>query len=141
MKKSIQHIAILLIAFAVFFTGAGVTVVNYCCSTCETVVASQTDHACCFEDGLDHQHVCDCTSHSSQEEHQCATTERLTIDLDNSSSKPQLAPLSTLLAHDFIHVCVSCAAQYEYNSQTDTYDDPPVMPTRSYLSLIRVLII
>lgn len=153
MKKFVHSLLLLAIAVAVFLTGAGVTIVNYCCSTCsEQTLLMTSGHTCCLmgQSNENDGHSCcssankeeGCESHSAThgEEEHCSAS-RLSFDLDSSMFRPHVATpfvwisdaslfLSSLLTTDTFDT--------DYKEYIDT---PPKLPPREYLSFIRVLII
>lgn len=156
--KKLHHIIILIAAIAVFFTGTGVTVMNYCCSGCISEFFSEQEQTCCCsstshnsmamgDDGCcsdNHkkemaQHN-DCTNSASSSQDHCSSS-RISIDLDSSIFKPHLAILFTWLSDIPVFTLNILPHVVEY-THVETYTgDPPSILPRSYLSLIRVLII
>lgn len=157
MKKFAQRILLLIAAIAVFFTGTGATIVNYCCTSCseQTLFVSQ-QHVCCTHeesdlDELQNVETC-CGTQSKMQHDECSseaysndshcTASRVSIDIDASSFRPHMATPFVWLS-DTSFLTVTNVPQWDIDSADDYefFEDPPNTPPRAYLSLIRVLII
>ncbi len=159
MKQLVTRIILVIAAVAVFFTGAGVTFIMYCCSGCQaeqTLVVTKA-HTCCSQKMIaEESHSC-CASHSHHtpassqadadgctthiDEGYCQTS-RLSADIDLSVFRPQVSNPFVWIS-DSYPVLLSSVLSDQIND-TDTYaqfESPPNIPPREYLSLIRVLII
>lgn len=151
--KGVQRIMLLIVAATVFLTGAGVTIINYCCTSCSgQTLFITTNHICCTESQPSHEGGSCCSSEKEVSNEMCeglqiadlshCTASRLSIDIDASSYRPQVS---------IPFVWISDAATYLQDSFTinneqinNTFDRskaPPEIPPRKYLSLIQVLII
>lgn len=155
MKQKTNHIILLFLATAIFFVGAGVTIVDLCCSACPDNLISLAEPEpkdVCIQHLKEVQKIDDCCSEKSHEmsvdcntpEHhkgeQCCKKERVSIDLDNTIYKHKLSTSlvwtvvslfynnSLLLSTDERYIC------------PDVVDEISI-PPRDYLSLIRILII
>lgn len=156
MKQRIRNIFILSIACLVFFVGAGVTIINLCCINCIPMVfspkehnahcllvsdlkTSEDTHSCCNENSMPKEDKA-CTD--QHDEHECGTTERISVDINNTVFKPTIAnPLvwSVMTLHtDLLSCLVSNTLNYDIGNEGRT---PIPIPPREYLSLIRILII
>ncbi|WP_108822969.1 hypothetical protein [Dysgonomonas sp. Marseille-P4361] len=154
--RNVQRVILIIIAATVFLTGMGVTVINFCCSSCgeQTLIMTQK-HTCCSQErgqtDADIHKSC-CAEKVSIEKKTSANTffddaehcssSRLSIDIDASSFRPQVASpfvwLSATLPNTLgTTVSLTLGDTKEY-TQLKT---PTKIPPREYLSLIRVLII
>jgi len=155
MKKFVQRFILLIAAATVFFTGAGVTIINYCCNSCSGQTLIMTEkHVCCSQGQHDVEPVKSCCSTSeekiydeacersvfSQDTH--CTASRVSMDIDASSFRPQVsAPfvwISEVLSD--ISLCIS-SDKIIYTDDYLSFKSPPDIPPREYLSLISILII
>lgn len=156
MKQRIRNIFILLIASLVFFVGAGVTIVNLCCVNCIPMVFSpkeHTDHcaslaeldshkemkSCCNDDSMPKDNK-SCTNH--HDENECGTTERISVDISNTTFKPVIADPLVWCVMTLHTDLLSSIITQDLDSDINNEGRPPIpIPPRDYLSLIRVLII
>lgn len=157
MKQKIRNILILTMAVTVFFVGAGVTVVDLCCSNCvENLIALEKKsnchelppadagfglHSCCNDDASSQNDgMLPCTN---QHEGNCCDAERISIDIDSRTFKPDLAKSS--LVWSVLHCQCCCFCHTTNIAQTAVsaiYADGDIpIPPREYLSLLRILII
>lgn len=155
MKKRVYNIVVLFLAVAIFFVGAGVTIVDLCCSRCADNFISMADTDIaddCMQSVETNKVMDDCCSMKSHavedtgcdthhaDKGDCCKKERVSIDLDN-----------TIYKHNLSHALVWVAASLFHNSSLfltigEKYLQPDVVdqisiPPRDYLSLIRILII
>lgn len=153
MKQKINHILLLFLATAIFFVGAGVTIVDLCCSACpdnlislaepkdaciQHLVEVQNVEDCCA--GQSHKMSGDCNTQDHRKGEQCCKKERVSIDLDNTIHKHKL---STSLVWTVVSLFYNNSLLL---STGESYICPDVVdevsiPPRDYLSLIRILII
>lgn len=152
MKKSAQRVILLIAAVAMFFTGAGVTIVNYCCTSCSGQTLFMTEqHICCAEEHheTEDESCCStketprdtCKSDAYTVDNHCTAT-RLSIDIDASSFKPHVAiPFVWISDATFAIAASILSARTERADDYSSFKSPPDIPPREYLSLIRVLII
>ncbi len=150
MKKFVQKIILLIIAATVSLTGAGVTIMNYCCTSCSGQTLFMTEqHICCSElefaevagcCTVTHQHN-ECNGLSYADATHC-TTSRLSVDIDASSFRPHISIPFVWIA-DSYHLIPSfiLSDEDQNNDECTLFKSPPEIPPRDYLSLIRVLII
>lgn len=152
MKKEVKHIVILFLAATIFFVGAGVTIVDLCCSRCADSFMSMSESAddcmqhsdmmrmsddCCAQKAHPKSTACD-THHSDKSD--CCKKERLSIDLNNTIYKHSL---SDAMVWSLVALSNNSSL---FLSSCDKYIQPDVVeqitiPPRDYLSLIRILII
>ncbi len=156
MKKFGQTIIILIIAVTVFLTGAGVTVIDYCCSSCGGQTLFMTEqHICCIEDqNTEAAQMASCCSmekvsskgdaseNSSSTKDSHCTASRVSVDIDASSFRPHVV-IPFIWVSDVPYVALVNTLFQRADSIDDFIDfrSPPDIPPREYLSLIRVLII
>lgn len=154
MKVKYHKILILFLAAIVFFVGAGVTVVDLCCSGCIDKVMSMQLHqadcsmtemktaspSCCSEEGhiMDHSDDTSCISgHTGK----CCEAKRVSMDLDRSVYQPNLLhAMVWTLVPAFISNVLLVSDNNEPLLAGEARDPMP-LPPRNYLTLIRVLII
>lgn len=153
--KNVQRVILVIIAATVFLTGMGVTVINFCCSSCgeQTLIMTQR-HTCCSQENQaeTESHKSCCAEKGSLENKTSANTffddaehcssSRLSIDIDASSFRPQVTSplvwLSATLPHTLGYTVSLTLGDTKEYTQLKT---PTKIPPREYLSLIRVLII
>ena len=151
MEKLIRKSIMLIIGAAVFFTGAGITIMHYCCSSMSsqavTVIQQLT---CCAHTNnnadKDAKSSCDegheACAHDNDGAHKHCTSTRLSIDIDAASFRPHITlPFAWVL--DVLPVftqLLNCDLSSHIQHQQKE-NAPPNMPPREYLSIIRVLII
>lgn len=146
MIKKIRNIILSVLAAIIFLTGTGVTVMDYCCSSCGGQTLFITTHTChCGAVLADvHEqaycHTADDNKNGISCSNGCASS-RLSIDIDSSYVKPNIvipfiwlsefsSPLSQTQNDSII-------GSFEY----ENFINPPPLIPRAYLSLIQILII
>ncbi|WP_163269865.1 hypothetical protein [Dysgonomonas sp. 511] len=148
MEKLIKKSIILVIAAAVFFTGAGITIMHYCCSSMSyRAVTVIQQHTCCAHTGNNAANSCcdesqKACAHDSDGAHKHCTSTRLSIDIDAASFRPHIA-LPFVWVLDVLPVftqLLNCDLDSHIQHQQKE-NAPPNIPPREYLSIIRVLII
>ncbi|MDH6310802.1 hypothetical protein M2451_003582 [Dysgonomonas sp. PFB1-18] len=155
MKRFAQNIILVIAAATVFFTGAGVTIINYCCASCsgQTLIMAQ-QHTCCaisHEQHTDATAPC-CAATEAESHDSCETTafsgethcqaSRLSIDIDAASFRPHVAtPVVWISDNSLILASALLPDTTEFADHYSLFKSPPDIPPREYLSLIRVLII
>lgn len=149
MRKFITKITLLLLSVVIFTTGMGATIANFCCDNClNEFFALQTidcgkqevkEHSCCSSESQPVANVC--RNHTGEDD-TCCKIERHSIDLDSFHSKPVV-----FLPYTWIATIIPQIANFSF---TDEYHDiivdnnndpPPITEPRTYLSIIRILII
>lgn len=156
MKRFAQNFILIIAAVTVFFTGAGVTIINYCCNSCSEQTLFMTEqHTCC---SLEHQkteqesdccsmhkdvsHDESCESDTSFTQDVSCTTSRLSIDIDASSFRPIVTVPFVWISGVSPTIPLSILTDNSVYIEGDSiFESPPDIPPREYLSLIRVLII
>ena len=150
MKRFVHSILLLAIAVAVFFTGAGVTVVNYCCTTCSEQTFLMMDHQCGTQAHHSEESADCCSSHntpvceahtSGHDSDEHCSASRLSIDLDSSMSRPHVATPFVWISDASLFLIKLLPEDKVDTAYEEHIEAPPTLPPRSYLSLIRVLII
>lgn len=155
MKQKVRNIFILLMAVTVFFVGAGVTIVDLCCSNCVenlisikknanhncwdlAAISDKTSHSCCQDDAGSDSGMLPCTN---KHEGKCCDAERLSVDIDNRTFKPDLANSALIWSTVHCQCCCFCHTSDIEQTSVYSYTDDIPLPPREYLSLLRVLII
>lgn len=155
MKVKYRNILVLFLAAIVFFVGAGVTVVDLCCSKCVDEVMSMNMHmddcmkaemktespACCSQEDHSMDHSENTSLCVSGHTDKCCDAKRVSMDLDRLVHQPNLL-------HSMVWTSVPAFIS-NFLLVSDNNDffvvgearDPIPIPPRNYLSLIRVLII
>lgn len=153
MKNFIQKIILLIACVAIFYTGAGVTIINYCCNSCiQEASFIPSSHTCCTE-GADittpmsccsskekAAEATDCNETIAKDMH-CSTS-RLSIDIDASIFKPLIIVPFIWLDNASEVSPFSIASNYgEHINGDNLFESNFSILPRAYLSLIRILII
>lgn len=155
MKKLAYRIILLIAAVTVFFTGAGVTFVNYCCSGCtveQTLVMTKV-HSCCSQKTVAEKKPSCCSSHTQVTDQtdsgECSLSgkghckaSRLSADIDMSVFRPHVSSPFVWISDALPVLPVNMlSGQVETTDIYTRFESPPDIPPREYLTLIRVLII
>lgn len=152
MKRFAKISVLLIIAVTVFFTGAGVTIINYCCSSCNEQTLFMTEkHACCAKSvHLSETKSC-CSANNEnttanegqayRNDPHC-TASRLSIDIDASSFRSQV--YSPFVWVTNIPFCLTERFP-SYNEINQLFfirfKSPPDISPERYLSIIQTFII
>ena len=151
MKKFAQTLILLIAAATIFLTGAGVTIVNYCCTSCSGQTLFMTEqHICCVQEHDAESNSC-CSSkemsHDTCEgdiytkDTHC-TASRLSIDIDAASFRPHVATPFVWISDASLTITTTILPKIvEYDDSYTLFKSPPDTHPREYLSFIRVLII
>lgn len=149
MKKKVTYLFILLLATLVFYGGAGVNLVTYCCGDCRSegvAVLLETD--CCEVHGHEHEHgYTDGDQQAGADiscgtEEACCDMERVNFDWNSISLlivnlQPTVINLLSFGISPF-----SLLPHLSENELFLTNDDaPPIVCPRIYLSLLTTLLI
>lgn len=145
MKNAVTYLFIVFLASLIFYGGAGVNLITYCCGDCRTEgVAVLLNDTCCDV----HEHNCCSTADEVSAcdsgccEEDCCDMERISFDWSSSNNpivelQPAVtdllsfaSPLASLVPVPFLK---------EYISQEQ--DGPPVVCPRVYLYLLTSLLI
>lgn len=146
MKKTTVYIFTFLIAALVFYGGAGVNIISYCCDDCQTEgVEVVMDDKCCEVHGHSHeegQAVVETADASCHPDERCCDLKRVDFDWNRGHSfQVSLHPvqldlfLPAMPDLSFVNLPVVS----EITSVMPT--GPPPLCPRSYLSLLTVLLI
>lgn len=151
MKKYAQNLILLIAAVTVFFTGAGVTIVNYCCTSCSGQTLFMAEQHICYAEQQETENINSCcaekSSHDTCDEYAYTkdthcTASRLSMDIDASSFRPQVAIPFVWISDVSVTMPLAILSEKTANSDDYTlFKSPPNILPREYLSLIRVLII
>lgn len=148
MKQFVRSLFLLAIAAAVFFTGAGVTVVSYCCNKCSEQTLFAMEHRCGSDKHHEDTNSCcsthagdACQKHNNSEGSKHCSASRLSIDLDSSMSRPHVATPFVWLTDASLSTIQLLPSSTIDTGYEEHIEMPPTLLPRSYLSLIRVLII
>ncbi|MFV0420001.1 MAG: hypothetical protein ACK5KT_14875 [Dysgonomonas sp.] len=153
MKKFAKIFMLFFVSATVFLTGAGVTIINYCCTSCSGQTLFMTEkHVCCADSEHSHE-AKSCCSHAKEMSNDTCeglaykdlshcTASRVSIDIDASSYRPQISIPFVWISDVMIFSTERLTADNEIIADTFTHlKAPPEIPPREYLSLIQVLII
>ena len=153
--KSVQRIILLIVAVTVFFTGAGVTIINYCCTSCsgQTLFMAEK-HQCCSASDHSHQdgscrtlpsaakteaNACESSTYANDTH---CTASRLSIDIDASSFRPQISIPFVWVSDAIVPILDVFVADSRHAGELlACFSPPPDITPREYLSFIQVLII
>ena len=145
MEKKVTGLFTLLLAALIFYGGAGVNIVTYCCNDCRSEgVAVLQESSCCEVHG--HEHKQDTgiseTTPSCQTEDASCDLERISFDWNSAGQYAvNLQPLVVdLLSFGISPVSLIpvVAANHLFYSDGES---PPIVCPRIYLSLLTTLLI
>lgn len=153
VKKKLTYLFVALLAFLVFYGGAGINYISYCCDDCRSAgFEVVTSDKCCeiheHEHDQDHNHDHVLTgTHDECSDHLCETTcctlQRIDFEWDQSSN-----PIFSFqpLEIDLLSMQIPTAALLPDLELTETlfvrHDGPPlIVCPRVYLSLLTTLLI
>lgn len=147
MKNTVTCLFIVFLATLIFYGGAGVNLITYCCGDCRTEgVTVVLDDKCC--EVHDHEHeqsgivsgsepvVC----HAEKED--CCNLQRIYFDWNRTGNfivqlQPAVTDLFSYGLSLFSLVPAPVIKDYEWQVQ----HSPPVVCPRTYLSLLTTLLI
>lgn len=146
MKNTVTYLFVVFLASLVFYGGAGVNFVTYCCNDCRTEgVAVLINDNCCEVHGHD---CCDATADEETScssgccEDDCCGLERISFDW-SSSHNPivdlQPVEIDLLPFNLSLTSLMPVPTIKEYFAQDQ--DNPPVVCPRVYLHLLATLLI
>lgn len=150
MKKIVQSVTLCMLALTIFLTGMGVTIVDYCCSSCggQTLIMVE-NHKCC-DNNKNHSEKSCCSA--KHENHKIADNvltikkishcevSRLSIDTDATSFRPHIG--TELIWINDIDIPFLLFDTYNINIPVYVdYESPPDIPPKDYLTLHSTLII
>jgi len=153
MKKSGHTIIILILASVIFYTGTGVTIMNYCCSNCKNSHSIFAGHnqECnqVPETNDENTNVSLCPhckevptySFSYNEDGMACTASRISVDMDSYQHRAQLS-IPFVWLEDLSEISLELKREISRSSDSVTNpESPPGIIPRAYLSKISVLII
>lgn len=147
MKRKATYIMVCVLALLVFYGGAGVNLITYCCGDCQTEgLAVLLEEKCC--EIHEHNH-CDTVIHTDDDsckgltsETDCCDVDRIDFDWNTFQShllnlQPQVVDIPS-----FLLACISLVPDSFVKLSCEFQpDDPPVRCPKSYLTLLTTLII
>lgn len=145
MKNTVSYLFIVFLATLVFYGGAGINLVTYCCGDCRTEgVEVLLDDKCCEIHDHDHSEAVEekLSASGQMDEESCCNLERVSFDW-NSSTLPstQLQPaVVDLFSFGTLHASLIPSLFFSDCLFQET-DRPPLVGPRVYLSLLNVLLI
>lgn len=146
MKNTVTYLFIVFLAALVFYGGAGVNLITYCCGDCRTEgVTALLDNKCC--EIHEHQHCTDADKHLSTcchpgEEDGCCDVEYVSFDWNvfhgvGFDLQPAAIDLMSLAVSNLSLIPVPFVDE----SGDIEQDSPPGIYPDTYLSLLTVLLI
>lgn len=146
MKNTVTYLFIVFLAALVFYGGAGVNLITYCCGDCRTEgVTALLDNKCC--EIHEHQHCTDAAKHLSacchpDKEDGCCDVEYVSFDWNifqgvGFDLQPAAIDLMSLAVSNLSLIPVPFVAE----SGDIEQDSPPGIYPDTYLSLLTVLLI
>lgn len=146
MKNTVTYLFIVFLAALVFYGGAGVNLITYCCGDCRTEgVTALLDNKCC--EIHEHQHCTDVAKHLSTcchpgEEDGCCDVEYVSFDWNvfqgvGFDLQPAAIDLMSLAVSNLSLIPVPFVDE----SGDIEQDSPPGIYPDTYLSLLTVLLI
>lgn len=145
MKNRVTYLFVVLLASLIFYGGAGVNLITYCCGDCQTEgVAVLLNDNCCEV----HEHDCCGTAPEPQAGHSCCNDEECCgiqrIDFEWSSSdnpvvELQPAVIELLSYGSSLYSLIPYPTNNKYFASSQ--DSPPVVCPRIYLNMLSVLLI
>lgn len=145
MKNRVTYLFVVLLATLIFYGGAGVNLITYCCGDCRTEgVAVLLNDNCCEV----HEHDCCGTTPEPQAGHSCCNDEDCCgiqrIDFEWSSSDNPVVELQPAVM-ELLSYGSSLYSLTPYPSNNKYFasnqDSPPVVCPRIYLNMLSVLLI
>lgn len=145
MKKAVTSLFVVFLAALVFYGGAGVNLVTYCCGDCRTEgVTAFLEDKCCEIHEHEHSEVAgtEVCCHTESEEDGCGV-ERVYFDWNTiQSSLHNLQPVVIDLASSVFSNMFSFIPDPFVNTFKETEkEDPPILCPQMYLSLLTTLLI
>lgn len=149
MKKTFTYLFILVMSALIFYGGAGINVISYCCDKCRSAgIEVVSDHKCCEMHKHHHEHhaaanpSCEkCIEHTDD---MCCGLKRLKHDWNNqnvSDSELDIEPVAIdLLYAGTCNISTIPLLSAEENLIIMA-TGPPLKIPRAYLSLLTTLLI
>lgn len=146
MRNTVTYLLVVVLASLIFYGGAGVNLITYCCGDCRTEgVAVLLDDNCCEM----HAHSCCDAPAETKNAHSCCDEEddgcgieRINFDWSRfNTSVVELQPMVIDLL-SFSSSLYSFTPFLNNNKYTEyEHDGPPVVCPRIYLNLLTTLLI
>lgn len=149
MKKAFIYLFVLVMSALIFYGGAGINVISYCCDMCRSAgIEEVSNHKCCGIHGLHHEHqeatehACNsCIRHAHE---MCCGLERIQYDWNNqniSDTELDIQPVTLdLLCAGICNISTIPSLSVE-ESCANMSTGPPLKTPRTYLSLLTTLLI
>jgi hypothetical protein len=149
MKKIFTYLFALILSVLVFYGGAGINVVSYCCDTCRAAgIEAVSKHTCCeaHENISEHQTAkgFTCGSCIDQMHDMCCGLERIQYDWSNqpvSASELNIEPVTVNLLFACLSDFSIIPSLFAEANRTNMSTGPPLRTPRAYLSLLTILLI
>ena len=145
MKQLLKYTLLTFLAALIFYGGAGVNLVSYCCSNCfnaglQAVIASET---CCTTHEQESA-TAGKTDYKTfiDKSHHCGIT-RVEFEWTTSEDDGSLLiiPFVTDVLYDLSYTSLLTESEASEPLFIDEADPPTVLPPRDYLSLLTTLLI
>lgn len=150
MKKTVTYLFIIFLATLIFYGGAGVNLITYCCGDCRTEgVAVLLDNKCCEV----HEHgCCETTAKTTAKAHtnhpgccedeDCCDLQRISFDWNSFNNLiPELQPAVIDLMSFGSALASLLPVPTLKESIARDQEEPPIIPPRIYLNLLTTLLI
>ena len=157
MKNAVKYLFTFILAALIFYGGAGINLVSYCCGDCRSAgVEVVLNEKCCEIHDHTHQHHKDCshTHHSTDANHNhfgnsiqeedCCDLQRLDFEWDSSITRiQQPVPVELDMSVMGLPSLTLLTALVDKNTEAepDKYIPPLIVCPRVYLSLLTTLLI
>lgn len=131
--KRLAYITAVILSLLIIYSGAGISIVQYCCAQCETV------KNCCATGcpKCKKMHTCD-TKNDCKEKGCTATIYKLDL-MQHSVTSTDYAPVINLLSEQFCYLLTFTYADKPVEYETLTY--PPPLCPRQKLALYSTYLI
>ena len=141
MKRLVAYPLLVLLASLIFYGGAGVNFVSYCCVDCEDEgVEALLEDKCC--DIHEHDHSSLFVHFTNDLRSHGCDIERVSFDWNSTSVQlPDLQPLAFDLFFSNIPGTLQAPVLWVNNHVSTLATGPPVIPPDAYLSLLTTLLI
>lgn len=149
MKKTFIYLFVTVMSALIFYGGAGINVISYCCDMCRSAgIEEVSNHKCCGIHGLHHEHQ-DATEQScgSCIEHtheMCCGLKRLQHDWNNqniSDLELDIEPVTIDLLYTGLCNILTIPTLSVKENHANMSTGPPLTSPRTYLSLLTTLLI
>jgi len=139
MKKVLTYLVTIVMAALVFYGGAGINLISYCCNICRMEgIDAVINDKCCDIHHHDHE------NHSAPDCEDCCSLERICFDWCTQNSPEQEINLSPLTLELFSNSLLTIS-HFDNLTAGDKHapasHGPPIALPRDYLSVLTVLLI